>query len=67
LANSKDIEKFVNLINNPESIDFKEYGPLAMVLANCLFKWVTANEQRFNNSYSIENSLKSLLTQFGDI
>lgn len=65
LSNSKDVQKLLNLVNKPASVEYKEYGPLVLTIATSLRKWVASNEHRFKLTYSIKNGLDSLITELG--
>lgn len=65
LENSKDLQKLVNLIKNPTSVDYDGYGPLVLVVATSLRKWVFNYEHKFKLSYSIKNGLENLISELG--
>lgn len=65
LENSKDLQKLVELINNPASVDYDGYGPLVLVVAASLRKWVVNYEHKFKLTYSIKNGLESLISELG--
>jgi chromosome segregation ATPase len=65
LENSKDLQNLMNLINNPASADYEEYGPLVLVLATSLRKWAISYEHKFKLTYSIKNGLESLISELG--
>ena len=65
LENSKDIQKLINLINNPASVDYDGYGPLVLVVAASLRKWVVNYEHKFKLAYNIKNGLESLISELG--
>ena len=65
LENSKDLQKLINLIKNPASIDYDGYAPLVLVVVASLRKWVVNHEHKFNLTYSIKNGLESLISELG--
>lgn len=65
LDNSKELQKLINLINNPASADYDGYGPLVLVVAASLRKWVVNYEHKFKLTYSIKNGLESLISELG--
>ncbi len=65
LENSKDLQKLINLINNPASVDYDAYGPLVLVVAVSLRKWVVNYEHKFKLAYNIKNGLESLISELG--
>ncbi|MFC1972014.1 hypothetical protein ACFLVE_01225 [Chloroflexota bacterium] len=65
LENSKDLQKLINLINNPASVDYDGYGPLVLVVAASLRKWVVNYEHKFKLTYSIKSGLESLISELG--
>jgi predicted nucleic acid-binding Zn-ribbon protein len=65
LENDRELEKVINLIKNPSSADYQDYGALVVAIATSLQKWVTSNEKRFRSSYSIQSGLKALVTELG--
>ena len=67
MAACKELEKTMNLINNPGSADYNEHGPVALVVAVALRKWVSMNEGKFKSTYSIKSGLEDLIRELGGI
>ena len=65
LSNSKDVQKLLNLVNNPASASYKEYGPLVLTIATSLRKWVVNNEHKFKSVYNIKNAFDILIAELG--
>jgi len=65
LVRSKELDKVINLIREPISAGYHEYGPLVTAIAVSLFKWVINNEHKFRSSYSIKDGLKRLVSELG--
>lgn len=63
LADSKGLEKIINLINNPASAGYNEYGPLVLAITVALNKWVVSNDDRFKFPYSIKKGLEELIAE----
>lgn len=63
LANSKYLEKVMNLINRPQSAEYEEHAPVVYLIASGLYKWVDVNSKRFSYSYSIKSGLQYLINE----
>jgi len=65
VARSKELDKVINLIEEPASASYHEYIPLVATITASLRKWVINNESKFRSTYSIKDGLNSLLSQIG--
>ncbi|MDH5364865.1 MAG: hypothetical protein OEZ07_03120 [Dehalococcoidia bacterium] len=65
LANSKEVQKLLNVVNNPASAEYKEYGPLVLAIATSIHKWLLNNEHRFKFAHSIKSGLDNLIAELG--
>jgi len=67
LAASRQWRQVMNLIKDPVTVDYAEYGPTVLVLTVSLLKWISSNEGRFKSSYDIKLGLQSLIKQLGGV
>jgi hypothetical protein len=65
LADSKGVQKLVNLVSDPASAGYNEYGPLVLTTATALRKWLITNEQRFKFPHNIKKGLEDLIAELG--
>lgn len=67
LAASKVYQKLLTLMNKPESVDYKEYGPLVASIAVSIRKFVANNENKFApfTVYNIKPDLDRLISELG--
>ncbi len=65
LQESKGLHKVMNLINDPSSVGYTEYGPLVTAMAASIRKWVVVHEQRFKYSHNIKSGLDDLIAGLG--
>jgi chromosome segregation ATPase len=65
IKQSKGLERILNLINDPESANYEEYGPLVLATAVSLRKFVLVHEQRFKFPSSIRSGLDGLIKDLG--
>jgi len=65
LSNSKDVQKLLNIVNNPASASYEEYGPLVLTIATSLRKWVASNEHKFKSAYIIKKAFDNLIGELG--
>jgi chromosome segregation ATPase len=65
IKQSKGLERILNLINDPESASYEEYGPLVLATVVSLRKFVLVHEQRFKFPGSIRSGLDGLIKDLG--
>jgi prefoldin subunit 5 len=65
LQESVGLHKVMNLIHEPGSVSYSEYGPLVVAIAASLQKWVAINEQKFKFPQSIKSGLETLIKELG--
>ena len=66
LGESRHLQKVVNLMNNPASAGYNEYGPLVVAMAKAILKWISTHEKHFLYPHSMKSALESLLKELGD-
>jgi len=64
---SEDLQKIIHIIDVTKTAGYAEYGQIALLLANSLHKWVTANETKFKWSNDIKAGLKYLVEELGGL
>jgi len=57
----------MNLIKDPVTADYAHHGPVALLLAVAVHKWVSINEGKFKSTYDIKCGLESLIKQLGGV
>ena len=65
LQESKALLKIINLINDPSSADYNEYGPLVVALVKAVLQWVSTNEKYFPYPHGMKSALQNLLKDLG--
>jgi len=65
LAGRKNIERLMNLINEPALVSYSEYGPLVVAVSASIRKFVIAHEQKFKFPSIIKTGFDALLKELG--
>jgi DNA-binding transcriptional MerR regulator len=65
IDSNKGLEKIFNLISEPTSCGFNEYGPLVAAILSSIRKWLVAHEQKFKHPAGAKFSLDGLLRELG--
>jgi phage shock protein A len=65
LQESEALHKLFNLINDPSSAGYNEYGPLVVAMVKALLQWVSTHENNFPYPHSMKLALLNLLKELG--
>ena len=65
IEESKELHRFISLLNDPLTAGYNEYGPVVVVVAKSMLEWVSNHCQHFRSFYVIESGLKTLIKQLG--
>ena len=65
LQESEALHKVFNLINDPSSAGYNEYGPLVVAMVKALLQWVSTHEKNFPYPHSMKSALQNLLKELG--
>jgi len=65
LESSKDVEKLIDLIQDPASADYASYGPIVLVITDTIRKWLSTNQNRFISYYTIKSGVDALFKELG--
>lgn len=63
----KGLEKILNLINEPASCGYNEYGQQVAAMLSSIRKWLITHEQKFKYPLGAKSSLDGLLKELGGI
>ena len=66
-AGNNELRKLLDLVGNPYGADYEVYIPTALLVTLALKKWVSKNETKFQNYYSIKSGLESLFKELGGL
>lgn len=67
LAASRQWQEVMNLIKDPVTADYAQHGPVALVIAVALHKWLSANEEKFKSYHTVKSGLQNLIKELGGV
>jgi len=59
--------RLMNIVEKPGNAGYAEHGPIIMMLARNIRKWVAANENQFKSPYTIKSGLEELEKELGGL